>query len=152
EKKAIKKFFQCEYNIDLGHNFEYYNRTTDKLPVLKLIAKNCALYSDAIFIDNSYRHTLPAKAAGFTVFYADNNFFNTTNGTQYIELLELIVTIRAKQRKQPVVNAEDSDDEYFDCYSELPQVESSLLYFDCHPKALKDEPLEKNMSIKFNPP
>ncbi|OAJ32954.1 hypothetical protein A0O36_02856 [Piscirickettsiaceae bacterium NZ-RLO1] len=108
EKKAIKKFFQCEYNVNLGHNFEYYNRTSDKLPVLKLIAKDCALYSDAIFIDNSHRHTLPAGAAGFTVFYADNNSFNATNGTQYIELLELMVTIRAKQRKQPVVNDEDS--------------------------------------------
>ncbi|QGP56572.1 hypothetical protein PsalMR5_04061 [Piscirickettsia salmonis] len=72
-----------------------------------------------------------------------------SDGTQYIELLELMVTIRAKQKKQLIVNAEDSDDEYFDCYSELPQDESSLLYFDCYPKALKDEPLEKNISREF---
>lgn len=90
-KDKIKAFCLSEYDVDLGDNFQHHRGILDKTPVLKQIAGDKP-YPDIVFVDNSSHHIEPAKRAGFTTVYADNNATDRTNGTRYIRHLDIIVS------------------------------------------------------------
>ncbi|ALA26335.1 hypothetical protein Psal071_00198 [Piscirickettsia salmonis] len=93
KKSEIKQFFQIEYSIDLGNDFQHYYNTRDKTSALIEIAgENC--YTNIVLIDNYSPHIESADTAGFKTIYADNNKNDLTNGTHYIQQLEEIIAER----------------------------------------------------------
>ncbi|OAJ33972.1 hypothetical protein [Piscirickettsia salmonis] len=93
KKSEIKQFFQVEYNIDLGDDFQHYYNTIDKTAALMQIAGEND-YTNIVLIDNYFPHIESADTAGFKTIYADNNKNDLTNGINYIQQLEEITAER----------------------------------------------------------
>ncbi|QNR81523.1 hypothetical protein [Piscirickettsia salmonis] len=99
-KDRIHTFFQTEYGINLPADFQFYNQTADKTESLKQIAESRRVaYENVILIDNAKMHIELALDFGFSVIPVDTNNVpdnpvygvDTTNGTLYIQELEIIV-------------------------------------------------------------
>lgn len=91
KKEEIKYFFHIEYKIVL-RNFIHCHSIKNKTTVLKKIARHHSLPRENIYlIDNRKEHILPAKLAGFSAIYADNNVQDKTHGTEYIGILKTII-------------------------------------------------------------
>jgi len=89
----MRLFFESEYNVSLGEDFPFYNRTSNKTPALQKIAEQYSVTPNQIaLIDNGANYIKDANEAGFYTTYVDNNPYDDTHGSLYIEKLEKIIS------------------------------------------------------------
>ncbi|ODN43672.1 hypothetical protein [Piscirickettsia litoralis] len=144
EKYEIRSFVEKEYGIDLGDSFLYFNDQLDKTPALKEIQRHYKCKpQDLIFTDNAEYHLHPARKEGFTTIYADNNFFDKTDGANYTKELE------SQLRSSLDISLVESEYEVIDKdeWVDLGDSKSSFIFFEKSKERQKESPLDSEWAL-----
>lgn len=105
DRKDIQTFFKKEFGITLKKNFLFYNRNIypneDKILKLMRIETLTSASTEHIYLIDNLKETIEhAINHGFKGIYVDNNPIDPTQGTVYIEQLQILVRASIELREE----------------------------------------------------